>query len=61
VYIFTEQIEKSDECVCENPCNATQYPYTMSKLRLRESTVDKLKKEHPVPPELNRYCNVWWY
>ncbi|XP_067951695.1 acid-sensing ion channel 1C-like [Watersipora subatra] len=47
-----KKIEESDLCVCQNPCHATQYPFTMSILELRQTTIDKLAKTHPIPENL---------
>ena len=52
------EIEQSDSCLCENPCSATQYPFKISMLELRESTIDKLKKDHPIPETLTKYDRV---
>ncbi|XP_067942103.1 acid-sensing ion channel 1C-like isoform X2 [Watersipora subatra] len=48
-----EMLEQSNDCLCQNPCHAVQYPYAMSLLEIRETTIDKLRKDHPIPPELN--------
>ena len=53
------EIEQSDSCLCENPCSATQYPFKLSMLELRESTIDKLKEDHPsIPATLTKYDRV---
>ena len=56
--IYSASIEQSDECLCQNPCRAIQYPYTFSMLEIRETTIDKLKKDHPIPPELSRFVDL---
>ena len=56
--IYSESIEQSDECLCQNPCRAIQYPYTFSMLEIRDTTIDKLKKDHPIPPELSRFVDL---
>lgn len=55
IFVVTEEIEKSDSCLCHNPCHATQYPYKLSFLEVRESTVERLQTEHSIPAALTKY------